>query len=658
MAADIPKPKLTKAELEQIKQEVLGEFKKKILSTALQDKELKAIKESLIKRELRIKKTKEELYESYKYLSKETRERLDLTVPVPVYIQDPWVAQENPDLGVEEIQVKWEPGFSDGPTSARIAVVDFNGDTGTLTPPARWDEDIFSFTDPAGKPIAKDDQQNLLFHQLNVWAIVQRVLEFYEDAFALGRPIPWGFEGNRLIIVPHAGYGENAFYDRHSHSLQFYYYGEPENPRYTCLSHDVITHETGHAVLDGIRPFYYEDTSVETGAFHEFIGDFTAILVAFHNKDVREAVKERSGANLENDSVLASLAEDFGHHVNHIDYLRTAQNLVTMQDIAGKSSPHDCSQVLTGMMFDVLKALAQNYTTREKARSQPVTPGRVLSWTANTIRSIALQALDLCPPADIRFMDYAQAVLRNYKTSNAADEQGYIPIMLEIFHQRGMCSCGYLKEDGENIRETCAFWTALRDQRLYGLISHDIGSIARSRTAAYYYLHDNRAVFKIPKNVDLVVTDLYETNKSNAAGVRLPRQIVLEYIWREEVAVKGQKYGKLDGSYTDLLCGGTLVFDERGNILSWFRKPGAGELIKPDPEELKAGEQRKKELLEHIARRVKGRRVGLSDDPVHNRMGPGIPEIQAYRRRGVVHLQVSPHLKESGEREVEWESGF
>ena len=104
---------------------------------------------------------------------------------------------------------------------------------------------------------------------------MQRVLEFYEDEFALGRPVPWGFDGNRLILVPHAGYGENAFYDRATKSLQFYYFGDPQNPGYTCLSHDIITHETGHAILDGIRPLYSENPSLQTAAFHEFVGDLT-----------------------------------------------------------------------------------------------------------------------------------------------------------------------------------------------------------------------------------------------------------------------------------------------------------------------------------------------------------------------------------------------
>ena len=123
---------------------------------------------------------------------------------------------------------------------------------------------------------------------MNVWAIVQRALDFFESGFALGRRIPWGFEGNRLIVVPHAGPGENAYYDRHSKSLQFYYFDRGDERIYTCLSTDIINHEFGHALLDGIRPLYIEAVSPETAAFHEFIGDLTAILIALRNTRFRQ----------------------------------------------------------------------------------------------------------------------------------------------------------------------------------------------------------------------------------------------------------------------------------------------------------------------------------------------------------------------------------
>ena len=41
-----------------------------------------------------------------------------------------------------------------------------------------------------------------------------------------------------------------------------------------------------------------------------------------------------------------------------------------------------------------------------------------------------------------------------------------------------------------------------------------------------------------------------------------------------------------------LHCGGTLVFDDRGNLLSWFRKPGSEHIAPARAQELRSGERR------------------------------------------------------------------
>ena len=74
---------------------------------------------------------------------------------------------------------------------------------------------------------------------------------------------------------------------------------------FTCLSSDIVNHEFGHAVLDGLRPHYYESLNAETAAFHEFIGDLTAILMAFRNNAFRRHVLKESRGDLANDQLLS-----------------------------------------------------------------------------------------------------------------------------------------------------------------------------------------------------------------------------------------------------------------------------------------------------------------------------------------------------------------
>jgi hypothetical protein len=653
---------------------------------------------------------KDSLYQVYHFLGKRTLKRVGLMMEIPVFIKDPLVALENPLLGIQEISVRLEDGLFDGPTSARVAVVDFNSNTQTLTDPVVWDADQGWFYIPrdntqldeiewlpeAPRDISrvKDPEKyhqeyadfiektvrNPYFHQLNVWAVVQRVLEFYEEEQALGRPVPWGFDGNRLIVVPHAGYGENAFYDQNSKSLQFYYFGDQEDPGFTCLSFDIIAHETGHAILDGIRPFYNQVSSVQTAAFHEFVGDLTAILLALFNRDIRQFVGQTTEGRLEEADVLANIAPEFGKEVQGRPYLRTAFNDLTMSELQDSLSPHKISQVLTGSMFDILTGIASKHLEKNLNSAPKITPAQALWWAADRFRRVALQPLDLCPPCDIQFIDYARAVIRNDLLTNPVDEQGYRGIMLDVFHQRGLCSCDY--ESGGDLPVDCQFadvYTLDRMQFIY----HDIGRVSRSRTAAYYFLNDNRKILHIPPHQDVKVVDLYDNSKYGAAAERLPREVVLEYLWQEEVTLnndpeKDLSFGRWNGKTFNLDCGGTLVFDGRGNLLSWFRKPGTEHLPEEeenyilerklaweeDPDQAKekkikkptklelakladlsVGRERKGALLKYLAAMI---RRGLVGEPgPENQIGEGLSPVVAVEDAGVVHFETTPHLRKS-----------
>jgi hypothetical protein len=78
----------------------------------------------------------------------------------------------------------------DGPTSARVAIVDYNADLDTQFAPAKLLKVGSGFLGIAG---LKNDRilDNFNFHQVNVWAIIEQVLTLLEDDAALGRPVPW-----------------------------------------------------------------------------------------------------------------------------------------------------------------------------------------------------------------------------------------------------------------------------------------------------------------------------------------------------------------------------------------------------------------------------------------------------------------------------------
>jgi hypothetical protein len=597
------------------------------------------------KRRKTTKTTRVDLYAASRYLPSSVEQELGVQIPFDMYLQDPMVAQNDPKFGFDDnCYMRWEPGLADGPTSARFAVVDYNGDTGHIAPMARWDGENECFLDPDGQVLNQENVEPLQFHQVNVWAVLQRALAFFEGAHGLGRPIPFGFDGNRLIVVPHAGYGQNAFYDRASKSLQFYYFDNDDKTVYTCLSTDIINHEFGHAVLDGVRPYFFESGLIQTGAFHEFVGDMTAILIILRNNKFRNAIAETTGADLAEAKYLKHIAEQFGRAVEGKPYLRTATNDQTMSKVANEIGPHLVSEVLTGTMFEILTKLSRHYIDE---RGESVK--NALWHSVERMQRMAIQPLDLLPPVDITFRDYALAVLRAEQLSNPTDPHGYLGLMLDVFVKRGILD----ETDRKAFDERGYVY-----DRLQLKVFHDIGDLSRSRAAAYRFLDDNRNELFIPANQDVIVADLYDAKKFARQARRLPRQIILEYLWPEEVILEGEQFGEYEGERMTMLCGGTLVFDEHGNVLSWFRKSGTqGGSSDRWKEEIAAGEKRREDVLADIARRIRAGYVGAALGSSKGILGSHLPPLTVRRESGVLRFELSPHMSLTGDDHENYKGG-
>jgi hypothetical protein len=595
------------------------------------------------------------LYAQARYLPKELRQKAGLLLPFSTYFQDPFVAKTDPQKGVDdEVFVCWEPGLADGPTSSRFAIVDYNADTGRLEPPAVWSEEAQAFVDPGGKLLDETTTSTFTFHQVSLWAILQNALSFFEDGSALGRSIPWAFEGNRLIVVPHAGFGENAFYDRDSKSLQFYYFGSEEETVYTCLSVDIVNHEFAHAVLDGIRPLYNESSHAETGAFHEFVGDLAAILLTLQNGRLRRQLAESSLGKFADATTLSSLAEEFGRAVSDRPYLRTAKNDHTMAEMANETEPHRLSEVLTGAMFDILVAVGDNYQKQDGDR-QAKTPSAAFWYAADRMQRMAIQPLDLLPPVDVTFRDYALAVCRSQRLADPLDPEDYYGMLIDVFVKRGILS----EADRKELQEP-----RYLSERLALSVPHSIDGLSRSRAAAYRFLDDNREDLLIPASRDFFVADLYDARKRGRQNLPMPRQIVLEYAWREEMRLDGPRFAGFDGRRTTMPCGGTVVFNEDGNVLSWMMKPGSlpygGKRIRGGrtaahwDDAVREGTERRNRLLDDIAAQLAAGRVGRMVASPKGLMGSMVPPVIVEDDGEMVRFQRSPHLHLSEDKHFEY----
>jgi len=598
-----------------------------------------------LKRETRI-----ELYAARRYLGLHTQQEFGLRMPVEVFFKDPDVAETYEGAGIDKkFTTPWEPGLRDGPTSARFAVVDYDSTKNVLTPSAVWKRKENCYCTLEGEPLTGEMKDLFQYHQLSVWANVQNTLDFFESGTALGRRITWAFDGNRLIVVPHAGYGENAYYDRASKSLQFYWFDSEKGRVFTCLSSDIVNHEFGHAVLDGLRPHYYESVGAETAAFHEFIGDLTAILMAFSNNAFRKVVLKESGGNLDTADLLAGLAQQFGKAVTNAPYLRSALEPDTMADLAGKLEPHALSVVLTGAMFDILKGVFAKHRERElkrfeEGRSKRPSDVRALADTVPRMQMLAIQPLDLLPPCAVTFRDYALAVLRSEQVANPTDPSGYRELMLDYFIKRGILT----EDDREEQRMAKPVF-----ERPPLDVFHPIDAIAASRGGAYRFLDDNRAKLLIPLNADLVVSEIVRANKLTRDRRALPEQIIVQYIWREEVLLEGERFGRFAGERTTMLCGATMVLDENGNLIHWTRKPGSASVgsSKDAVQEQADGAKRRDELLNTIAARIASGMIGETIGGELGLLERASPPFGVQRIDGTVRFTLSPHFSIRGDAE-------
>jgi hypothetical protein len=588
------------------------------------------------------------LYQVDHFLSDVNRERLGLLIPVEVYVQDPLVAElarqaKNKLVAKREewkplntIKVACEPDLMRGPTSARIAVVDYDADTNKLEEPVEWDSDQRRFFVKEKKEkiyLSAEHCDRPQFHQVNVWAIVQSILSMFEESTILGRSAPWAFEGNRIILVPHAGEMHNAFYDRNSKAIQFYYFTSNGKRVFTCLSHDIIAHETGHAILDGLRPLYLEDSSIQTAAFHEFTADLTAILAAFLNNELRFQAVQESQGDLEHDQIISGLAEEFGFYSDGRPYLRTAQDQRSMASVQESQSQYDWSLVLTGAMFDILKEILAIRKTKALINGKQPSLKQAFSFACNRFRRVAFQPLDYLPPVDVQFSDYARAVLRADEIVEPTDEDGYRAAMVKVFQKRGI---------------DCTEQEPVSKLNFY---AYNVDRMARSRTDAYHFLNENRRQLCIPADQDISVVDLYQTDKMAWEKGKLPREVVVQYAWREDVELKGKDYDALQGEYASLLCGGTLVLDNRGNIISWQHKAGSGKqevgrrLRKYCEDEQAKGNQRREQLLAYLRDRLAAGAIGLQEGDRPDEIGDQPPVMVKRGTDGSLRFGITPHLR-------------
>ena len=345
----------------------------------------------------------------------------------------------------EQQTIDNEEFFLDGPITQRVAVLNFDRKSGALLPgvpfePPKSDQDAGRYRLENEQSIYADD-----FRIVSVFGTVLRTMSIFEEADTLGRPLTWAFGAPQLLVIPHAGRWANAYYERESHSLQFFYFPVYENSEsiiYTSLSRDIVSHETGHAILDGIAPDLYHAITPQSLALHEAIADLTALMSAFRSDDLRETVLRQTGGSIANSTAFSSIAEEFGRTLSkegHAgSYLRSLLNHKTLDpndtsrderdepNLAPRDDPHVLSEVLSGALYSVMIKIHERLKQEEAVRlnrSEFQVSGRALFIGASRFQRMVFRALDYLPPGEISFADYGRAIIASDQASHPEAEK-------------------------------------------------------------------------------------------------------------------------------------------------------------------------------------------------------------------------------------------
>src|SRR5688572_187745 len=138
-----------------------------------------------------------------------------MKVKLPIIIDDPYSSKTQGLPLLENVLTAEEEFFLYGPITRRVAVLDFDPQTGALVPGCEY-------TAPDHKRVGAYQVSNLQdiyspsFIQANVFSTILQTMYMFEERDALGRKIKWAFDGPQLLVVPRAGEWANAFYERDS----------------------------------------------------------------------------------------------------------------------------------------------------------------------------------------------------------------------------------------------------------------------------------------------------------------------------------------------------------------------------------------------------------------------------------------------------------
>lgn len=373
-----------------------------------------------------------------------------------VYAIDPTVATLEGKVAV--VQVPYEP-LAPGPEGTHFKIESYDSSQRVHYRRARLDD-----RDVLLRGGYVPSESDPCFAQQMIYAVCSNVYAAFRRA--LGRPPCWARSvGPKLRVFPHSRYDANACYDEVRGELHFGYCKAPDQTTdntlpggfvFTCLSHDVIVHETTHALLDGMRSHFTVPSGPDVVAFHEAFADLMALFQRFSHKDiVRHAIRSHRG-DVGAAEHLTELASQLGHTLGYAKELRSAIDCVgadraPRQVYDETLEAHDLGAVLVAAVFEAFIVIYRRKTERYirlatggsgqlPSGQLPVELEELLSEASAALaaqfQSICIRAIDYCPAVELTFGEYLRAMITADRDLVPSDPWDYRGAIVEAFRRR------------------------------------------------------------------------------------------------------------------------------------------------------------------------------------------------------------------------------
>ncbi len=396
------------------------------------------------------------------------------------YAFDPITSLDLDTADINQIvyKIPWEDDLAPGPEGEYIKVIDRDPASDAIYKPVDLNDPSILASDGL-----EPSETNPQFHQQMVYSVVMTTIKNFEKA--LGRKVMWSpmqtYDANnkmifkfvpKLMVYPHAVRDQNAYYSPDRKALLFGYYNAtpadtstflPGGVVYSCLSHDIVAHETTHALLDGMYSRFMEITHPDVAGFHEGFSDIVALLQHFtYPEIVANQIRQVKG-DLETENMLGKLAVEFGQSIGESHSLRDAigkskngkwiPQTPTTTDYENNLECHERGALLVSTVFDAFIAIYKGRTADlvrlATGGSGIVPPGEIhpdlvtrlaneASKVASHLTNMCVRALDYCPPVDLNYGDYLRALITADKELVSDDPYHYRIAFINAFRKRGI----------------------------------------------------------------------------------------------------------------------------------------------------------------------------------------------------------------------------